>query len=180
MSATRWPTIRSLSSLLVTFKPGTLLRACSQSAGSVWRLRPAWPGGVGPEAARYGHRLPVQARGWTLGRDGDSGASSRVLRSCRLVDVRMAIHRLPGSPTVITSLQGRQAVYQVALSAVPSRAWRAAFGRPPARLGHSPFTPDGIELQGSAVIFRAAPSKVQDWLRWNDRWIAYANSVVDE
>ena len=27
MSATRWPTIRSLSSLLVTFKPGTLLRA---------------------------------------------------------------------------------------------------------------------------------------------------------
>jgi hypothetical protein len=52
--------------------------------------------------------------------------------------------------------------------------------RPPARLGHSPFTLDGIDLQGAAVIFRAAPSKVQDGLHWIDRWIAYANSVVDE
>jgi hypothetical protein len=71
-------------------------------------------------------------------------------------------------------------VYQVTLSAVPSPVWRAAFVRPPARLGHSPFTPDGIHLQGAAVIFRAAPSKVPDWLRWIDRWIAYANSVVEE
>ena len=51
------------------------------------------------------------------------------------------------------------------LSAVPSPVWRAAFVRPPARLGHAPFTPNGIELQGAAVIFRAAPSKVQNWFR---------------
>jgi hypothetical protein len=57
----------------------------------------------------------------------------------------------------------------VALNAAPSRVWRAAFVRPPARLGHAPFSPAGIDLQGAAVIFRAAPSKVQEWLRWIDR-----------
>jgi hypothetical protein len=93
----------------------------------------------------------------------------------------MALHRLPGRPAVITPLQGRrQAVYQVGLSAVPSPGWRAVFVRTPARLGPSPFTPDGIDLQGSAAIFRDAPSKVQDWLRRIDRWIAYADSVEEE
>src|SRR6185295_2999970 len=70
----------------------------------------------------------------------------------------MAIHRLPGRPAVIMPLQGqRHAVYQVTLSAVPSPVWRAAFIRPPARFGHAPFTPDGIDLQGASVIFQAAP-----------------------
>jgi hypothetical protein len=66
-----------------------------------------------------------------------------------------------GARTVITPLQGRcHAVYQVALSTVPSAVRRAAFVRPPARLGQPPFTPDGIDLHGAAVIFRAVPSRV--------------------
>ena len=92
----------------------------------------------------------------------------------------MAIWRLAGSPRTVTPLQTRHAVYEVQLSAVPSRPWRAAFTKPPAALRRAPFTPDGVDLQGAAVIFRAAPSKVQDWLRWIDRGVADANSIVDE
>ena len=54
-------------------------------------------------------------------------------------------------------------MYQVALSAIPSGVWRAAFVRPPASLGRAPFSPAGIDLQGAAVVFRAAPSKVREW-----------------
>jgi hypothetical protein len=72
-----------------------------------------------------------------------------------------AAHRLRGSTErrALTSLAG--GIHQAACCAPKA-----------------PFTPDGVELQGSAVIFRAAPSKVQDWLRWIDRWVG--NSVVEE
>ena len=35
-------------------------------------------------------------------------------------------------------------------------------------------------LSRATVHFRTAPHRVRFWLRRIDRWIAYANSVVDE
>jgi hypothetical protein len=43
-------------------------------------------------------------------------------------------------------------------------------------------TPDigRVAVHGTTVYFRAAPRHLEAWLRRIDRWIAYANSVVDE
>jgi len=43
-------------------------------------------------------------------------------------------------------------------------------------------TPDSgrVAIHGSTVHFRAVPRDRDDWLRRIDRWIAYANSIVEE
>ena len=89
------------------------------------------------------------------------------------------IRRLLG-PADAIPLQTGHTVYEITLSAVPSRAWRAAFIRPPARLRTARYTPDAISLHGTTVIFRTTLSRLPSWLRRLDRWIAYANSVVAE
>jgi hypothetical protein len=93
-----------------------------------------------PETRGHGHRPSTEARRRAVGGDEDRGASARILTSRRRGPRSDRPPPLPGSLTVITPLQGRRhAVYQVALSAIPSRVWRAAFvvscaSRPPAIL----------------------------------------------
>jgi hypothetical protein len=82
---------------------------------------------------------------------------------------------------VVTELQtGRRVVYAVPLTASPSRPWRAAFVRPPARMTTARYTPHAVNLDGATVIVKTTPADLQTWLRRIDRWIAYANSVVEE
>ena len=51
-----------------------------------------------------------------------------------LADEVVAIQRLREPPRPVTLAKGQQTLYEVTLSAVPSRAWRAAFLRPPPAL----------------------------------------------
>jgi hypothetical protein len=37
-----------------------------------------------------------------------------------------------------------------------------------------------VALHGTTVHFRTAPRNLGAWLRRIDRWIAYANSIVEE
>ena len=62
-----------------------------------------------------------------------------------------------------------------------SPAWRAALLRPPARLTTAGTTSEAgrLELNGHRVTFRTIPAKLHAWLRRIDRWIAYANAVVE-
>ena len=94
----------------------------------------------------------------------------------------MAIRRVPRPPHPIALATPSQALYEVALSAIPSRAWRAAFLRPPSALRSTRFTPElgRLGLDGVQATFRTSPPHLHQWLRRIDRWIAYANSVVDE
>jgi hypothetical protein len=54
----------------------------------------------------------------------------------------MAIRRIRRPPHPIALTTKAQALYEVTLSAVPSRAWRAAFLRPPTGLTSARFTPE--------------------------------------
>jgi hypothetical protein len=94
----------------------------------------------------------------------------------------MAIERLREPPRSTTLGEGSQTLYEVTLSAVPSPAWRAAFLRPPPRLTRPTATPvlARVGLDGGRVLFRTTPPRLHYWLRWVDRWIAYANSAVEE
>ena len=94
----------------------------------------------------------------------------------------MAIHRIRRPPHPIALTTKAQALYDVALSAVPSRTWRAAFLRPPPALTPARYTPElgRLGLDGARVSFRTSPPHLHRWLRRIDRWIAYANSVVEE
>jgi hypothetical protein len=78
--------------------------------------------------------------------------------------------------------QGAQTLYEVELSATPWRAWRATFLRPPARLTTVRNTPQlgRVGLVAATVHFRMGPARLHAWLRRIDRWIAYANSVIEE
>ena len=93
----------------------------------------------------------------------------------------MAIRRVQRPPHPIALATPSQALYEVALSAIPSRVWRAAFLRPPAGLTSARFTPDlgRLGLDGARVTFRTSPPHLHRWLRRIDRWIEYANSVVE-
>jgi hypothetical protein len=73
-------------------------------------------------------------------------------------------------------------LYEVELSVGPSSAWRAQFLRPPPELRTGRYAPElvGLGLDGPRVTFRTIPAKLHVCLRWIDRWIAYANSVVEE
>ena len=94
----------------------------------------------------------------------------------------MAIRRVRRPPHPIALATPSQALYEVALTAIPSRVWRAAFLRPPAALTSTRFTPElgRLELEGARVSFRTSPPHLHRWLRRIDRWIEYANSVVEE
>ena len=94
----------------------------------------------------------------------------------------MAIRRIRRPPHPIALTAKAQALYEVALSALPSRAWRAAFLRPPPALTPARYTPElgRLGLEGARVSFRTSPPHLHRWLRRIDRWIEYANSVVEE
>jgi hypothetical protein len=94
----------------------------------------------------------------------------------------MAIQRLRRVPHAVTLTQGAQTLYEITLSGVPSPAWRAAFLQPPARLTTARTTPElgRLGVHGARVTFRTIPARLHAWLRRIDRWIAYANSVVEE
>ena len=94
----------------------------------------------------------------------------------------MPIERLRQPPHPVTAAAPGQTLYEVTLTQTPSRAWRAAFLRPPAALTTLRRTPElgRVHLHGDRIIFRASPARMHAWLRWLDRWIAYANSVVAE
>ena len=94
----------------------------------------------------------------------------------------MAIQRLRHPPHSVTLADGVLTLYEAKLSAAPSRAWRAAFLRPPAALTTIRRTPElgRLDLRGDVVMFRTAPAQLHAWLRRIDRWIVYANPVVEE
>ena len=93
----------------------------------------------------------------------------------------MAIRRIRRPPQPIALTTKAQALYEVALSGVPSRAWRAAFLRPPPALTPARYTPElgHLRLEGARVSFRTSPPHLHRWLRRIDHWIEYANSVVE-
>jgi hypothetical protein len=96
----------------------------------------------------------------------------------------VAIRRRPGRPRTVVRLplRNRQTLYAVTLTAPPSRAWRAAFLRPPPALTRGRFTPElgRLGLDEATVLFRTTPAQLAPWLRRIDRWVAYANSIVAE
>ena len=95
----------------------------------------------------------------------------------------MPHQRRPGPPRVVVDgIEGRDTLYEVELWATPSRQWRAAFLRPPPNLTRNRSTPDvaRLYLHGTLLYFRTAPRHLGAWLRWIDRWVAYANSIVEE
>ena len=93
----------------------------------------------------------------------------------------VAIQRLRRPPQPVAFTEGALTLYEVELNAAPSRAWRAAFLHPPAALT-AKHTPElgRFEIHGPRVTFRTIPARLHAWLRRIDRWIAYANSVVEE
>ena len=94
----------------------------------------------------------------------------------------MAIRRVQRPPRPVALATPSLALYEVALSAVPSRVWRAAFLRRPSGLTTTRYTPElgRLGLDGARVTFRTSPPHLHQWLRRIDRWIAYTNSVVEE
>ena len=94
----------------------------------------------------------------------------------------VAIHRLKYPPHPVTLSTGSLTLYVVELSTPPSRAWRAALLRPPPTLTRLRRTPKlgRLGADGARLTFRTTPRDLHQWLRWIDRWIAYANSVVAE
>jgi hypothetical protein len=94
----------------------------------------------------------------------------------------MAIRRVRRPPQPIALAKPSQALYEVALSAIPSRIWRAAFLRPPPALTTTRFAPElgRLGLDGARVSFQTSPPHLHRWLRRIDRWIEYANSVEEE
>jgi hypothetical protein len=65
---------------------------------------------------------------------------------------------------------------------VPSPQWRAAFLRPPPALITADRTPEvgRVAIHETILHFRTPPRHLAAWLRRIDRWIAYANSIVEE
>jgi hypothetical protein len=94
----------------------------------------------------------------------------------------VAIRRRPGRPRTIVALPNGLMLYSVTLTPPPSRAWRAVFLRPPPALTRGRFTPEAarLGLDGATVIFRTTPRQLTAWVRRIDRWVAYANSVIEE
>jgi len=75
-----------------------------------------------------------------------------------------------------------QRLCEIELWAAPSPQWRAAFLRPPPSLITANRTPEvgRVAIHGATLHFRAAPRHLTAWLRRIDRWIGYANSLVEE
>jgi hypothetical protein len=85
-------------------------------------------------------------------------------------------------PTPAPALTGEQTLYSVELSKGTLAGEAAAFLRPPVRLMSTWYSPDvgRLTIREAMVQFRTAPERLHLWLRRIDRWIAYANSVVEE
>jgi hypothetical protein len=83
---------------------------------------------------------------------------------------------------ILSDIEGTESLFEVLLTAIPSAEWRVVFVRPPGRLTSILHAPDlgRVTVQKAAIQFRTAPAQVAGWLRRIDRWIAYANSVVEE
>jgi hypothetical protein len=95
----------------------------------------------------------------------------------------MPHERRPDPPrSIVDGIEGRDTLYEVELWASPSRHWRAAFLHPSPNLVRKGSTPDAgrLYLHGATLYFRTAPRYLDGWLRRIDRWIAYANSIVEE
>jgi hypothetical protein len=95
----------------------------------------------------------------------------------------LLLQRRAGAPRIwVSGIEGRDTLYEVELTRSPSREWRAAFIRPPAALVTPNRTPEAgrVTVRGTTLQFRAAPRDLNGWLRRLDRWIAYANSIVEE
>jgi hypothetical protein len=93
------------------------------------------------------------------------------------------LKRRAGSPRVVVDrIEDRDTLYEVELTRIPSREWRAAFLRPRPALVSPNRTPDAgrVVVREATVQFRASPRDLNGWLRRLDRWIAYANSIVEE
>jgi hypothetical protein len=120
--------------------------------------------------------------GADLGSQHDGQPAAAVRAGGAALNRPVAIRRLREPPHPVTLAKGKQTRYELTLSAVPSAAWRAAFLRPPARLVTATASPElaRLGLDRDRVFFRSPPSRLHYWLRWIDRWIAYANSVVAE
>jgi hypothetical protein len=82
------------------------------------------------------------------------------------------VHRQPGPPQEVVTLSTGVRLYAVPLSSQPSRAWRAAFLRPPVRLTTPRGTPDvgRVNLRDTTVEFRTTP------LPW---WVATSDRPLD-
>ena len=93
----------------------------------------------------------------------------------------MVIRRRPELPQAV-SLPGGRTLYVVELSELPSAVWHDAFLHPPPMLARRRYTPElgSLELAGARVSFRTTPEHLHMWLRRIDRWVAYANSIVQE
>jgi hypothetical protein len=105
-----------------------------------------------------------------------------MVRPGRAAVMPVRIRRLRHPPHPITLTSAALTLYEVELSAAPSLAWRAAFLRPPPALTAARFTPElgRVGLDGTRVAFRTTPPHLHQWLRRIDRWVEYANSVVEE
>jgi len=94
----------------------------------------------------------------------------------------MAIQRLRRPPRPVTFTRGALTIYEVDLNTAPSPAWRIAFLNPPLAFTTAQHTPalGHLEIHGPRLTFRTIPVRLHGWLRRIDRWIEYANSVVDK
>jgi hypothetical protein len=83
---------------------------------------------------------------------------------------------------VVDAIEGRDTLDEVELWAGPSLQSRAAFLRPAPSLITADRTPEvgRVAVHGVTLHFRAAPRHLPAWLRRVDRWIDYANSIVEE
>jgi hypothetical protein len=92
--------------------------------------------------------------------------------------VRIERRRSPPRSTALA--KGQLTLYEVELTAPPTPGWRAALLHPQSSLKTPKATPElvRLEVQGTRVLFRTVPPKLHYWLRWVDRWIEDANSVV--
>jgi hypothetical protein len=81
----------------------------------------------------------------------------------RLLPLLRTVRRVRGPVPVVTELQtGRHSVYAVPLTALPSRPWRAAFVRPPARMTTARFTPHCREPRRGERHREDHPGRVTD------------------
>jgi hypothetical protein len=123
------------------------------------------------------HRLPSNG--------GAGGVVERSPKSSPCSSTRTpaeAIRRLPAAPVSVVAMPTSLVLYSVELSRAPSRAWRAAFLRPQPRLLTTAGTLElgRLTLEQATVLFRTTPRRLAYWLRRIDRWVAYANSIVEE
>jgi hypothetical protein len=134
-----------------------------------------------PEGNGWWSLVPIWDPAQTRARCVGGNPSSRTRRATR-DSVTMPLERQPGLPRVVVDrIEGRDTLYEFDLTAVPIPRVACRL-RPPPALTTADHTPDSgrVAVHGATVHFRAAPQERGDWLRRIDRWIAYANSIVEE